>query len=67
VFRFFKLLIAGYHPWSRCWMGFHRWSRPGGHCEKCGKCDTFFGPHPHCTGKTCLHYRPLPRNPYEGR
>ena len=39
--------IAGYSRFSRCWMGLHRWDSPGGHCEKCGKCDEFFGPHDH--------------------
>ena len=50
-----KLFLAGYHPWSRCWMGLHRWSMPGGWCERCGMCDKFFGGHSEC-GKTCRHW-----------
>ena len=30
-----------------CHIGMHRWDEPGGHCEDCGFCDTFFGPHEH--------------------
>jgi hypothetical protein len=45
VFRWLKLWVAGYSRFSYCWMGFHRWDMPGGHCERCGKCDEFFGPH----------------------
>lgn len=37
-----KLIIAGFHPLSGCWFGAHRWYPPGGHCERCGKCDEFF-------------------------
>ena len=48
MFRWLKLLIAGRHRWSRCWMGFHPWDMPGGHGEKCGKCDEFFVPHRWC-------------------
>jgi hypothetical protein len=47
LWRRFKLWMAGYSTWSRCWLGQHRWDMPGGHCEKCGKCDEFFGPHRH--------------------
>lgn len=50
-FRWLKLWIAGYSRFSRCWMGFHRWDMPGGHCEKCGKCDEFFEPHKLCKKK----------------
>ena len=46
--RFLYLFIAGQHKWSPCWAGLHKWDMPGGHCEKCGKCDTFFGPHLGC-------------------
>ena len=28
-----------------CRLGLHRWDMPGGHCEECGACDEFFGPH----------------------
>lgn len=48
MFRFLKLLISGQHRWSRCWMGFHKWDMPGGHCERCGMCDEFFGRHSDC-------------------
>lgn len=34
-----------------CWMGLHRWDIPGGHCEECGACDEFFGPHRDCVEK----------------
>lgn len=47
-FRWMYLFIAGQSRWSPCWMGLHKWDMPGGHCEKCGKCDTFFGPHKGC-------------------
>jgi len=40
-----------------CWMGLHHWSMPGGWCEDCGKCDTFFGGHDDC-GRTCRHWTP---------
>lgn len=30
-----------------CRFGLHRWDHPGGHCEDCGACDEFFGPHDH--------------------
>lgn len=46
LFNQFYLFIAGHHPWSRCWMGLHKWDYPGGHCRRCGKCDEFLGPHP---------------------
>lgn len=55
MFRWLKLWIAGYSRFSYCWMGLHRWSMPGGWCEKCGLCDKFFGGHEDC-GKTCRHY-----------
>jgi hypothetical protein len=41
-----------FHP---CNFGCHHWSMPGGWCEDCGKCDTFFGDHLEC-GKTCHFY-----------
>src|SRR5262249_43158655 len=41
----FVLWMAGHSKYSRCWLGQHRWDYPGGHCAKCGKCDTFFGSH----------------------
>ena len=25
-----------------CWLGLHRWDKPGGHCEDCGVYDDFF-------------------------
>jgi hypothetical protein len=50
-----KLWMSGYGKWSRCWLGQHRWSMPGGWCERCGICDTFFGGHETC-GKTCCHW-----------
>ena len=46
--RWFVLWIAGYSRWSSCRLGMHRWDYPGGHCEKCGLCDEFFGPHNEC-------------------
>jgi hypothetical protein len=46
ILRWLKLWVAGHSRFSYCWMGFHRWDMPGGHCERCGKCDEFFGPHP---------------------
>lgn len=46
--RPFKRWMAGYSRWSRCWLGQHRWDMPGGHCERCGLCDEFFGPHTDC-------------------
>ncbi len=55
MFRFLKQLISGHHRLSRCWMGFHRWSMPGGWCMRCGKCDKFFDPHPGC-GRTCRYW-----------
>jgi len=45
--RFLYLLISGHHRWSKCWFGAHKWDMPGGHCERCGKCDEFFGKHNH--------------------
>ncbi len=51
-----KRWIAGYSRLSFCWMGLHRWSEPGGHCEKCGRCDTFFDGHERC-GKTCREWK----------
>lgn len=48
LWKFFFLLVSGHHPWSRCWMGFHKWDYPGGHCERCGKCDYPFGDHSKC-------------------
>jgi hypothetical protein len=39
MLHWLKLWIAGYSRFSSCWMGFHRWDMPGGHCERCGKCD----------------------------
>lgn len=30
-----------------CLLGAHYWDYPGGHCEDCGECDEFFGPHYH--------------------
>ena len=47
VWMQFKMWIAGYSRWSSCAFGMHRWDMPGGHCEECGKCDEFFGPHDH--------------------
>jgi hypothetical protein len=38
-----------------CRWGCHRWSMPGGWCEDCGMCDTFFGGHAEC-GQTCRHW-----------
>lgn len=52
IFRWLKLFFSGRSQYSRCWMGLHRWSMPGGWCERCGMCDTFFGEHIGC-GKTC--------------
>ena len=46
LLRAFKLWMAGYSKWSSCFLGQHRWNMPGGHCERCGKCDEFFGKHP---------------------
>ncbi len=46
-FHWLYLWIGGYSRFSSCWLGQHRWDMPGGHCEKCGKCDEFFGPHKH--------------------
>ena len=39
--HWFKLWIAGHSRFSSCWLGMHKWDMPGGHCEKCGKHDTF--------------------------
>lgn len=50
-----KRWVAGYSRWSQCWLGQHRWSMPGGWCEKCGVCDKFFGGHERC-GKVCRHF-----------
>ena len=50
-----KRWMAGYSKYSRCWLGQHRWSMPGGCCERCGLCDRFFGGHEDC-GKTCRHF-----------
>ncbi len=48
MWGWFKRWMAGRSPWSACWLGQHAWDMPGGHCEKCGKCDLFFGPHEEC-------------------
>lgn len=48
MLRWLKLWIAGHSRFSYCWMGLHKWDMPGGHCEKCGKCDEFFGKHVRC-------------------
>jgi hypothetical protein len=40
-------LIFLYVPGLWCRIGLHRWNMPGGHCDDCGKCDEFFGPHNH--------------------
>lgn len=37
--------IGRFIDWWLCKMQCHRWSHPGGHCESCGACDLFFGPH----------------------
>jgi hypothetical protein len=47
-FLWLKLWIAGYSRFSSCRLGMHRWDEPGGHCEKCRKCDEFFGTHRDC-------------------
>jgi hypothetical protein len=57
LWKWFKLWVAGQTRLSPCWLGLHRWSFPGGWCEKCGKCDTFFGGHLRC-GKTCQCWSP---------
>lgn len=46
--RWFWLWVAGCSRWSSCRWGMHRWDHPGGHCEKCGLCDEFFGLHKEC-------------------
>jgi hypothetical protein len=46
-----RLWIAGRSVWSKCWLGQHPWDGPGGHCEKCGACDEFFGVHWECLRK----------------
>ena len=51
MFQWLKLWIAGYSRFSYCWLGLHRWDYPGGHCEKCGLCDEFFGVHHDCKRK----------------
>lgn len=43
-----KTWISGYSRYSKCWLGQHRWDWPGGHCERCGKCDEMFGSHGAC-------------------
>ena len=53
--RPFRVWMSGYSKYSRCWLGQHRWSMPGGWCERCGLCDRFFGGHERC-GKTCRHW-----------
>lgn len=50
----FKLWVAGYSKWSRCWLGQHLWDEPGGHCVKCLKCDEFLGRHEVCRRRTDL-------------
>lgn len=40
-------LTALFGPRFWCWQHLHRWDSPGGHCENCGACDEFFGPHHH--------------------
>ncbi len=57
MWHWFKLWVAGYSRYSRCWMGFHRWSMPGGCCEKCGLCDDIWEGHERC-GKTCKWFVP---------
>lgn len=42
MIKWLKLLVAGRSRFLMCWLGMHPWDSPGGHCEKCGKCDTFF-------------------------
>lgn len=51
-----KRFLAGHSRYSRCWMGLHRWSMPGGWCERCGLCDTFFGGHADCKGGACRYW-----------
>jgi hypothetical protein len=48
MFNWLKMLIAGRSKFSLCCLGMHPWDSPGGHCEKCGMCDEFFGPHDSC-------------------
>lgn len=43
--------LAGRSRYSSCWLGQHRWDMPGGHCERCGICDEFFGQHNDCHRK----------------
>jgi len=58
MWRRFKLWMAGYSTWSRCWLGQHRWSMPGGWCERCGMCDEFFHRHEDCPrGGPCRHWQ----------
>ncbi len=56
MWRWFKLLMAGYTRLSFCWLGLHRWSMPGGWCENCGRCDLFFPVAHYGCGKTCRHW-----------
>lgn len=51
----FRRWIAGYSRFSLCSLGQHKWSMPGGWCEKCGLCDKFFGGHEGC-GNTCRYW-----------
>lgn len=55
MWQWFKRVMSGHHKHSRCWFGAHRWSMPGGWCERCGICDKFFGGHTDC-GKTCIYF-----------
>lgn len=55
-FRPFRVWMGGGSKYSRCWMGQHRWSMPGGWCERCGMCDRFFGGHESC-GRVCCYYK----------
>lgn len=57
MLRWLKKFLSGTSRLSSCWLGLHRWSMPGGHCERCGVCDRFFGGHEDC-GDTCEYYRP---------
>lgn len=64
MFHWLKMWIAGYSRFSYCWMGLHRWSHPGGFCERCGMCDLFFGGHERC-GKKCDEFLYLKENTNE--
>lgn len=57
MFHYLKMWIAGYSRFSYCWMGLHRWSYPGGYCQKCGKCDDWCGRGHELCGDTCRFWR----------